>query len=272
MSRLSPIAHRLIAPSQSAFIKGRFILDGILCLHEIVHDLNRRKSNAVILKLDFEKAYDSVSWPFLRSVLLARGFDGAYVHRIMQLVGGGHTAVSINGKPSSYFPNGRGLRQGDPISPLLFNFVADALECLLSRAAAANHISPVVSHLIPSGVTHLQYADDTIILIQNTELGLINLKFILLCFEAMSGLKINFSKSEILPMGCAEPEARRIATMMNCSLGSFPIKYLGIPISPSSISSKDLAPVVLKVGNRVMPWRGLHHSPAAKICLINSCL
>ncbi|XP_073361748.1 uncharacterized protein [Aegilops tauschii subsp. strangulata] len=67
-TRLSPIAHRTINPFQSAFIK------------------------------DFEKAYDSVSWPFLRKFLLAKGFEGSYVHRIMQLVSGGHTAISVNGQ------------------------------------------------------------------------------------------------------------------------------------------------------------------------------
>lgn len=164
-NRLSPIAHRALNPFQSAFVKGRFILDDILCLHEIVHDLRVRGTKAVTLKLDFEKAYDSLSWSFLRRVLLAKGFDGAYVHRIMQLVMGGHTIVSVNGRVSNFFPNGRGLRQGDLASSLLFNFVADALCRILSRAATPGHISPVISHLIPEGVTHLQYADDTIIMV-----------------------------------------------------------------------------------------------------------
>ena len=75
-TRVSPIAHRVISPFQSAFIKGRFILDGVLCLHEIIHDLRCKNTKAVVLKLDFEKAYDSVSWSFLCQVLLAKGFDG----------------------------------------------------------------------------------------------------------------------------------------------------------------------------------------------------
>ena len=100
---LSPIAHRVISPFQSAFIKGRFILDGVLYLHEIVHDLRTQGTKVVVLKLDFEKAYDSVSWHFLRQVLLAKGFDGAVVHRLMQLVTGGHTAVSVNGQVSNFF-------------------------------------------------------------------------------------------------------------------------------------------------------------------------
>ena len=117
-----------------------------------MHDLKIRKSKAVILKLYFEKAYYSVSWPFLRRVLLAKEFDGSFVHRIMQLVSGGHTTISVNGQVSKYFANGRGLRQGDPASPILFNFVADALSRILSRAANHGHISPVISHLNLKGL------------------------------------------------------------------------------------------------------------------------
>lgn len=92
-TKFSPVAHRIISRSQSAFIKGRVILDGILTLHEIIHDLNARGTKAVIPKLDFEKAYDCVRWSFLQDVLLAKVFDQAYVHRIMQFVEGGHTAI-----------------------------------------------------------------------------------------------------------------------------------------------------------------------------------
>jgi hypothetical protein len=78
---------------------------------------------AIILKLDFEKSYDGVNWGFLKEVILRQGFDGAYMHRIMQLVGGGQTAISINGEIGPYFRNKRGVRQRDPISPLLFDLV-----------------------------------------------------------------------------------------------------------------------------------------------------
>lgn len=70
---------------------------GFLAYMNFFHDLKARNCNVVVLKLDFEGAYDLVSWPFLHYVLLAKGFDGAYMHRIMQLVCGGHTAVSVNG-------------------------------------------------------------------------------------------------------------------------------------------------------------------------------
>jgi hypothetical protein len=149
--RLSPVAHRVISLSQTAFIKGRLIHDGPLALHEIIHELKVKKTEAVLLKLDFEKAYDRVNWQFLREVLIRKGFDAAYVHRMMQLVSGGQTAIAINGEVGPYFRNKRGVRQGDPISPLLFNFVGDALDAILSRARAAGHIQGVVPHLIPGG-------------------------------------------------------------------------------------------------------------------------
>lgn len=190
----------------------------------------------------------------------------------MQLVSGGHTAVSVNGFVSNFFANGRGLRQGDPASPVLFNFVADAFSCMLSRAARCGHIAPVVSHLLPEGVSHLQYADDTIILVEMDDTCIANLKFILFSFEAVSGLKINFAKSEVLVTGVDEAEALQVARLLNCSLGSFPFKYLGLPISPGVLHAKDFALAVAKVGNRVLPWRGRYNTNAGKVSLINSCL
>ena len=148
---------------------------------------------------------------------------------IMQLVMGGQTAISINGEMGHFFRNKRGVRQGDPISPLLFDFIADALARMLSLAMRAGHIKGVVPNLIPGGVSHLQYADDTILLIQNEEQSIINLKFLLICFELLSGLKINFAKSEVIVMGVPNVEQARVANMFNCKTGSFPFTYLGYP-------------------------------------------
>ena len=97
-TRLGPIAQRSIHCNLSAFIRGRNILEGPLALQEIVHELKRTKEPAVLLKLDFEKAYDRVDWDFLRQVLLGRGFSAVWVHRVMQLVSDGQTAVSVNGE------------------------------------------------------------------------------------------------------------------------------------------------------------------------------
>ena len=78
-------------------MRGRNILEGPLALQEIVHELKRTKEPAVLLKLDFEKAYDRVNWDFMDQVLISRGFSAVWVHRVMQLVSRGQTAVSVNG-------------------------------------------------------------------------------------------------------------------------------------------------------------------------------
>jgi hypothetical protein len=69
-----------------------------LSLHEIIHELKSKNLPAILLKLDFEKAYDRVSWQFLREVLIKKGFESGYIHRLMQLVTGGQTTISINGE------------------------------------------------------------------------------------------------------------------------------------------------------------------------------
>jgi hypothetical protein len=100
----------------------------------------------------------------------------------------------------------------------------DVLE-ILEKAKISGHISGVVGHLIPGGgITHLQYADDTMIMVEGLELDLVNLK-LLLCFEAMSGLKINFDKSEVVIMGFDPEEQQWIADNLNYRLSAFPVNY-----------------------------------------------
>lgn len=144
-------------------------------------------------------------------MLMAKGFDGAYVHRLMLFVTSGHTAVAVNGVVGPYFTNGNVLWQGDHIAPLLFNFVADVILCILSRAANAGHILPVASQLISSGLSHLQYSDNIIMIVELNDFYIANMKFILLCFEALSGLKTNFNKSEVILTGSSDEEGLRVA-------------------------------------------------------------
>jgi retron-type reverse transcriptase len=123
----------------------------------------RTKKVGVILKLDYEKAYDRVSWTFLEEMLLSRSFGDTWVKWIMKLVKGGSLCVRINDENSSYFTPGKGLRQGDTLSPLLFNLVADVFTRMLMKVASTNLISGLLPHIIDGGVISLQYADDTLL-------------------------------------------------------------------------------------------------------------
>lgn len=210
-NRVTPLADRITHPNQSAFIQGRYILDGVLVFHEVLHEVRSRRLKAVFLKIDFHKAYDTVCWSFLREVLLRKGFDDRWVTRVMQMVSCDRTAVNINGEIRPYFPTLCGVRQGDPFSPFLFNMVVDALASILDKAKAAGHIRGIVPHLAGGcGISLLQYADDTIIMVEGSAADITNLKFLLLCFQQMSGLKINFDKSDVMVMGYSPSERQSI--------------------------------------------------------------
>jgi hypothetical protein len=91
-----------------------------------------------------------MNWGFLREVLIRKGFDPGWVHRAMGLVLGDQTAIAINGEVGNFFRNGRGVRQGDPLSPILFDYVVDALDAILEADKGAGHISGVIPHIIHS--------------------------------------------------------------------------------------------------------------------------
>ena len=144
--RLGKIANNIINICQTAFIKGRNILDGVLSLHEILHEINTTKRRGVVLKLDFEKAYDKVQWDFLEKVMKDKGFSGRWINWVMSSIKGGKVSININGVIGPYFTTHRGLRQGDPLSPLLFNLAADALTSLIERAQSKHLVKGLISH------------------------------------------------------------------------------------------------------------------------------
>jgi hypothetical protein len=93
--------------------------------HEIIHDAVKNNQQGVVLKLDYEKAYNRVSWYFLEEMLTSRGFGSRWIGWILKLVNGGSISIKVNEEVSPYFKLGKGLRQGDPLSPLLVNLVID---------------------------------------------------------------------------------------------------------------------------------------------------
>ena len=95
------------------------------------------RQKIVLFKIDFHKAYDTLSWDFLRDSLQRKGFDDRWITRIMQLVTSGDMTININGETGAFFKPSRGVRQGDPSSPFLFNLTVDRLATVMGAAERA---------------------------------------------------------------------------------------------------------------------------------------
>lgn len=245
--RVEPVAMKVILKTQAAFIKGRNIMNGVLALDEVMHETKRGGMKGVVLKLDFEKAYDKISWTFLLKCLELYGFSTRWISWVEKVISGGTVSVKINNKTGPYFVSHKGVRQGDPLSPILFNFAADCLARMLREAQEAELIIGLADNLIPRGLAILQYADDTIVCFKDDLEMARNMKFLLYLYEMMSGLKINFDKTEVLMIRGDDVKVTQYAQIFICEIGSLPIKYLGVPISTGRLHVRDWLPLEEKI-------------------------
>ena len=193
VNRLTGVIQKVIKPAQTAFLKGRYIMEGVNILHEVLNELHKKKKPGVLFKIDFEKAFDKIKWPFLYQILVQKGFPTEWIDMVMKIVTSGKVGIKVNGEIGPYFATHQGLRQGDPLSPLLFDLVVDVLAVLIERAQEQGVLVGLAQNLIRGGVSILQYADDTILLFENDLEQARNLKIILCFFEQLTGVKNQFS-------------------------------------------------------------------------------
>ena len=166
-----------------------------------------------------EKVFDHVNWDFLMYMLQRCGFSEKWRKWILFCISTVRFSALINGSPKDFFGGSRGLRQGDPLSPLLFAIVMEALSCLWDGAVLVGHISSFTvgtrsnTHLM---VTHLLFADVTLIFCDASTSQVEYLREILASFEAVSRLHINLAKSELVPVGEVTNMGELVA-LLGCS-------------------------------------------------------
>jgi hypothetical protein len=188
---------------------------------------------------------------------------------IQQYVQGGCVGVKVNDDIGHYFQTKKGLRQGDPLSPILFNIVVDMLAIIIERAKNDAQVGGLIPHLVEGGISILQYADDTILFLEHDLQKAVNMKLLLCLFEELSGLKINFHKSEIFCFGKANDEVDQYKQIFGCDAGSLPFKYLGIPIHFRKLRNSDWYPVETRFESKLGCWKG---KLLDRLVLINSVL
>jgi len=247
-------------------------MEGAVILHETLHELHTKKRNGVIFKIDFEKAYDKVKWSFLQQTLRMKGFSQKWCEWVQSFTQGGNVNIKVNDQLRSYFQTKKGLRQGDPMSPILFNIVVDMLAILIARAKEAGQIEGVIPHLIQDGLSILQYADDTVIFMSHDVEKAVNMKLLLSTFEQLSGLKINFHKSEVFCFGQAKDHEEFYSQLFGCAIGKYPFRYLGLPMHFRKLYNKDWKCIEERIEKKLSGWKGKLLTVGGRFVLINSVL
>nr|KYP41653.1 LINE-1 reverse transcriptase isogeny [Cajanus cajan] len=245
-NRLKVVLPSVIYQTQSAFIGNRNLLHSILVANETIDDAKRSKNKCFVLKVDYEKAFDSVNWDFLLYMLQRLGFCNQWRRWIEECMKTGHVSVLVNGSPTQEFPLQRGIRQGDPLAPFLYVIVAEGLAGLMRSAIRNNLYSSYCTRNNRVEVNLLQFADDTIFFGEASLSNVITIKAILRCFELVSGLKVNFHESRCGAIGTDQHVLVRFATLLNCKIMDMPFNYLELPIGANPRKLATWNPVIQK--------------------------
>ncbi|GAU45582.1 hypothetical protein TSUD_273820 [Trifolium subterraneum] len=249
-NRLRLVMDSVISESQTAFVRDRQILDGILIANEVVDEARRAKKELMLFKVDFEKA----KW-------------------IRECICTTTASVLVNGSPTDEFPLERGLRQGDPLSPFLFLLAAEGLHVLMEAMEEQRLFTGYsVGETTPLSVTHLQFADDTLLLGTKIWANVQALWVVLVLFVTMSGLKVNFNKSMLVGVNIPDSWLGEAASTLCCRVGKIPFLYLGLPIGGDPRRLSFWEPVLTRLKSHLSGWKSRFLSFGGRLVLLKSVL
>ena len=199
-NKLKNLLPLIIFKNQSAFTPDRLITGNVLVAFKLMHYLNHKlvgKEGYMAIKLDMSKAFDRVEWGFIKRVMEKLGFCSKWVSLIMQCITFVFYSVLVNGAAYENVIPSRGLRQGNPFSPILFLLCVEGLLAIIHEAAR-NHLltSISISQNYPN-ITHLFFANDSILFCKAKTEECQEFKQIFRRYEDASGQKINTDKSSL---------------------------------------------------------------------------
>jgi hypothetical protein len=241
----------LVHRNQYGFIKSRTIQDCLAWSFEYLHQCHASGAPCVVLKIDFEKAFDTVEHHAILEILRAKGFDNKWINMVSLILDSGTSSVLLNGVPGSEFRCRRGVRQGDPLSPLLFVAMGDLLQTVVNAAHFEGHLQLPIEQPAGEDYPIIQYADDTLAVIPATTQQINTMKCILQSYAISTGLKINFSKTQLIPINISNEEANALAETIGCKVAAMPFTYLGLPMGTSRPTVEELMPLVCAVERRL---------------------
>lgn len=273
-NRMKAVLGHCISQAQSAFVPGRQIIDNIIIAHECIHFLNNKRygrDGFMALKIDMAKAYDRVEWHFLTVMMHKMGFSPLWIRWVMKCVGSVSYTFNLNGEKHGYILPSRGIRQGDPLSPYLFLICSEGLSSLMKQALERREISGLKISRNGPPITHLLFADDSLLFCKAKEEEVTTIRSILHKYEKASGQQVNLEKSTAF---MSRNTHALVKDQIMQSMKDIQLvkqgNYLGLPLVIGRSKKQVLSFIKEKVTNKIQGWKGKMLSQGGKEILLKS--
>ncbi|CAK8543759.1 unnamed protein product [Lathyrus sativus] len=268
--RLGTVIPSVVNHNQAAFIPGQNIHNHIMLATELLKGYTRKEGTTrIMMQLDLQKAYDMVNWKALECIMKEMGFPNKFIQWIML----GITTVSyrfnIMGEYTDILQAKRGIRQGDPLSPMLFVLIMEYMNRMLVKMQRDPNFN-YHAKCEKLKITNLTFADDVLLFCRG---DCISLQMILRTFRDFSnstGLIMNPNKCRIYFGGLDNEKRRMMKELSGFQEGTLPFKYLGIPLSGKKLNINHFMPLVDRIVARIHHWSSKLLSYARRIQLVKS--
>lgn len=268
-NRIKSVLKKLINEDQTGFISGRYLGENTRLIYDIMHYVEEKNLPGLLLLVDFEKAFDSLSWKFIHNVLNFFQFGSSVKRWIQMFYKNAKLCINLGGNLSTFFSIGRGCRQGDPISPYIFILCAEILAIKIRNNTKIKGIS-----IENTEYKFSQYADDCSAILDGSQESLNETLNELIYFARFSGLNINFDKTQVVWIGIKKYSMDTINTRWKLKWGCTNFKLLGIifHVDLDKMIEINYRAKIVKIKGLINLWRRRYLSPIGKITVIKTLL
>ncbi|XP_074298290.1 uncharacterized protein LOC141629139 [Silene latifolia] len=271
-ARLAEVLPCIVDKNQGAFIQHRSIQENILICQDLIRLYESPSSSPrCMFKIHLQKAYDTVEWEFVDKLMIMLKFPLKFRVLVMQCITTTSFSISLNGEMFGFFPGKRGLRQGDPLSPLIFTLCMEYLTRTLKYAAARYDFAfhPMCKEM---GLTNLMFADDVLMFSKGDAKSMMLLLRSFSTFSRPTGLKISAAKSNAYFCGVSDQLKQEILSVSGLKEGELPFRYLGLPIQTTRLQKKDCECLVEKICSKIHGYGARKFSFAGRLTLVQAVL